>query len=236
GLEVAALFGVAGFAGVAVATAGIAAASSRPRGVAAAKALSVAAGLAIPVAVLGGGARLGLFPFHVGAGTLGGAAIAVGLALVGVLRLRAANGAETLWRRARNIAVAAALVALPVVGGQALARFDYHRTREVLARELIEALDRYRERESLYPDTLEELVDAGDLTRVPTPAIGFRFLADAAFRYQSFGTSFLLEFEAPRWVECAYTPPYEDDEPVEAEDDATRDEPWSCPSKPPELW
>jgi hypothetical protein len=33
-------------------------------------------------------------------------------------------------------------------------------------------------------------------------------------------------------VECAYTPPYEDEE----EDGETLEESWSCPSSPPELW
>ena len=80
------------------------------------------------------------------------------------------------------------------------------------------------------------------------------FLYDGHFRYRSFGTSFILEFPAPRWVECAYTPPYEDDDEDFFDDEAEDDEPdefdnlpgmsgddsldeaWSCPSKPPELW
>jgi len=62
------------------------------------------------------------------------------------------------------------------------------------------------------------------------------------FRYQSFGTSFLLEFPSTRWVECAYSPPYEyaDDEdeeyPVEEDWGDEVEEAWSCPSAPPELW
>jgi hypothetical protein len=92
-----------------------------------------------------------------------------------------------------------------------------------------------------------ELVEANYLDAVPTPSIGFGFLYDGKFRYRSFGSSYILEFPAPRWVECAYTPPYEDDDYADEEEDAEDsggasdgDESfgasWSCPSKPPELW
>jgi cation transporter-like permease len=236
GLEIGALFAAVCFVGVAAASAGIAAARSRPRGRAAAATLSALLGVLVPVAILAGGARLGLFPFHVGLGTLAGVATLCGLALAGVVRVGGTHEAETLRRRARQIAVAAALVALPLLAGQVLARIDYHRTREVLARDIIDALDRYLVREAVYPDTLDAQTAAGDLDRVPTPAIGFRFLGDAAFRYVNFGTSYLLEFEAPRWVECAYSPPYEDEEPDEGDGHVAGDEPWSCPTKPPELW
>ena len=68
--------------------------------------------------------------------------------------------------------------------------------------------------------------------------IGFRFLSGAEFHYQNFGTSYLLDFAAPRWVECAYSPPYADDE--YEDDEADEEEPlggsWSCPAEPPELW
>jgi hypothetical protein len=92
--------------------------------------------------------------------------------------------------------------------GELWARFDYSRTRDVYAQRIIDALQKYYARESLYPETLEALVEAGDLAAVPRPAIGFRFLDDSGFTYQAFGTSYLLEFAAPRWVQCAYNPPY----------------------------
>jgi hypothetical protein len=84
-------------------------------------------------------------------------------------------------------------------------------TREVRARRIIDALDKYLVRETVYPDSLQELVQKGDIPEIPEPAIGFGFLYDAKFRYQNFGTSFILEFPAPRWVECAYTPPFSDE-------------------------
>ena len=143
-------------------------------------------------------------------------------------------------RRASHLAAGAALVALPLRVGQAWARWDYHRTRDVQARRIIDAAERYLHREGVYPDELDELVTAGLLPAVPEPAIGFGFLDDAVFEYRGFGTSFILEFTAPRWVECAYTPPYRDDEDGEPADPTgdgdSLGEAWSCPSAPPELW
>jgi hypothetical protein len=158
---------------------------------------------------------------------------AVGVALAAA---RTRSDPEAIRRRNRALATGAALVAVPMLLGQALARFDYYATREWRARSIIDALDRYAARETLYPDSLGELVGSGDLDSVPKPAIGFRFLGGAEFRYQSFGSSFLLEFEAPRWVECAYTPPFAEPDEGTAPDDALLAEAWSCPSEPPELW
>ena len=63
------------------------------------------------------------------------------------------------------------------------------------------------------------------------------------FVYQNFGESYLLEFSAPRWIQCAYNPPYREDEGEAAEEGAAAEPDdgmgrgeWSCPSKPPELW
>ncbi len=153
-------------------------------------------------------------------------------------------------RRARSIALGAALAGLPLAAGQALANADYRATREGSALELIAALSAYYEREQIYPEDLEELIRTGDLDAIPRPRVGFRFLSDAHFEYQNFGTSYILEFPATRWVQCAYNPPWTDeDEPLgdapetqaEAEADADEDaghleEAWSCPARPPELW
>jgi hypothetical protein len=157
-------------------------------------------------------------------------ACAAAIAAVAI-RARAA-GPAGLAARARALALGALLVGAPLLAGQALARIDYHVTRERRARAIIDALARHAEREALYPDSLAGLVRAGDLAAVPAPAIGFGFLGASAFRYQSFGSSYLLEFAAPRWVECAFTPPYTDG----PADEAPLGESWSCPSQPPELW
>jgi len=199
-------------------------------------------GVAAAGALVGGGLAAALS----GSAGAGGAVAGVGVlaALAGALRAGLGAPRPALSRRARWIAVGAALVGVPLAAGQAWAGYDYWVTREVLAREIIDGLQRYAGREALYPDDLDALVSAGDLASVPEPAIGFDFLYDGAFRYQSFGSSFILEFPAPRWVECAYTPPYED-EPIDDDGEDTGgsepgsdalDEAWSCPSRPPELW
>jgi hypothetical protein len=236
GIEVGALFIVALLTGVAIATFGFAAADARRgNGNAVRRIAAVGLGLAVPLGLLALGAWLGMFPFRVGAKTLFGVAVLCGVGIAGVATLGVADDSEALWRRARRIAVGAALVAVPIVAGQALARLDYYVAREIQARAIIDALARYAERDFLYPDALEDLVAAGDIEAIPTPSIGFGFLNDASFHYQSFGSSFIIEFPAPRWVQCAYTPPYEEEDEG-AETDEPLDEAWSCPSEPPELW
>ena len=161
-----------------------------------------------------------------------------------------------LRRRAVNTATAALLLGLPLLVGQAWARWDYTRTRDVYAQQIIDALRTYYEKEATYPESLDQLVETGLLAAIPKPQIGFPFPGsdDSAFTYQGFGTSYLLEFSAPRWVQCAYNPPYSDEDAVEDDGDAPDvaqggdaaaaepdeadlgDGAWSCPSKPPELW
>lgn len=128
---------------------------------------------------------------------------------------------ERLARRARVLGVAALLLGLPLLAGQGWARLDYARNRDLRAERVIDALAHYYEREQIYPETLEALVTSGDLEEVPEPTAGFALLGDEArFTYQAFGTSYLLEFPAPRWVQCAYNPPYQaepwEDEPDDA--------------------
>lgn len=242
GFEVGALLVVSWLAGAAVGALALARASAQTGAAADALRLAgVALGLATPVALLLAGSWLGLLPFEVGPWILGlaVAACALGIALAAGVGGRAGRLAE----RARFLAVGAALVGIPLVAGQALARWDYHVTRERDARAIIDALAAYFEREQSYPDSLQELTQSGDLERVPTPSIGFSFLYDAEFRYQNNGPDFILEFPAPRWVECAYTPPYEEEFEDEEQDVAAGPrevevlgEAWSCPSQPPRLW
>lgn len=241
GMEVGVLFVAIGWIATAIGALGIArSAGSRAR-----MALAVSAGIGVPMLLLWIGGSLHLLPFRVGPrvvvvlGAICLLAIAVA-ASAGVRRQP--DPAAFLRARARRIGTGAALLALPLVVGQAWAYLDYYVTREIRARAIIDALTAYLERESLYPDDLSELVAAGDLPEIPKPAIGFDFLYDGRFDYQSFGTSYLMEFPAPRWVQCAYTPAalYEEyeDEDLEEEDLTEEDlaESWSCPSRPPELW
>lgn len=233
GLETAALFAAVGWIGTATGIAGFAHASGPGRA-----ALALGAGLVVAPLLLVAGSQLALLPFRVQPPLLVTVAIVCALAMGVASTLRLADRGPALARRARRIGVGAALVALPVWGGQAWAFFDYQLTREVRAREIIDALERHIERESLYPDTLEDLVEAGDLETVPRPSIGVGPGSGEPFRYQSFGASYLLEFTATRWVQCAYTPApiFEEDEDPEEFGDEPLGESWSCPSRPPELW
>lgn len=215
--------------------------------------LALALGLALPAAWLALGGQ-GFLPFRSGGRGFLVATVLCALALATAARARrgsrglarpgpVAGGSDRLLGRARILGTAAVLLGLPLLVGQAWARVDYTRNREVQAQRVIDALARYYEREQIYPETLEALVASKDLEAVPKPRLGFGLFGNGtSFTYQAFGTSYLLEFPAPRWVQCAYNPPYEDEEldedapaPGEAEDEAMAGA-WSCPSAPPELW
>ncbi len=175
------------------------------------------------------------------------AALAVSLAAT----LGVGMDTERVRRRALCAAVGAALAGAPLLLGQALARADYAVTRSERAQVIIDGLLAFYEREGTYPDRLEELVAARDLAAIPKPRTGFAFLSDTEFEYQSFGTSYILEFSATRWIQCAYNPPWTDeDEELDGgedggsearetqgvEDESSLAEAWSCPSTPPDLF
>jgi hypothetical protein len=240
GLEVVGTIVAALLAGVALGLLGLA-----RRDGTVARWLLVGLGLALPAAWLALGSR-GFLPFRSGLRglVLATAVGAAGLALASLGRRDPAR----LLRRARSLGAAALLVGVPLFVGQAWARLDYTRNRDVHAQRVIDALERYYADESVYPETLEALVERGDLDAVPRPELGFAWLGDRTpFTYQGFGTSYLLEFPAPRWVQCAYNPPYEEEKEEEdgvpahdgdeaAGEDAVLAGAWSCPSSPPELW
>jgi hypothetical protein len=239
GLEVAAAFAALAFAGVALGVGSMALARAS-RGGAAAAAAGIGLGLGAPALLLWIGSQAGIFPFEAGAASLCGIAAVSGLGIAAVATIRVGEPAADLRRRAGRIATAAALVAAPILAGHALSRHDYTVTRDQQARLIIDALQRYFEREEVYPDSLDELVASADLESVPEPQIGFGLLYAGGFDYQNFGISYILDFPAPRWVQCAYNPPWEDeDEGADGEEedgDRSLGGAWSCPSAPPELW
>jgi hypothetical protein len=89
---------------------------------------------------------------------------------------------------------------------------DYPANLGEARKKILDALDGYYARESVYPDALADLVKSKDLDAVPNPQIGFGVFEVPRFTYQNFGTNYLLEFSAPRWVQCAYNPPYPDED------------------------
>lgn len=203
-------------------------------------ALSVVAAVlapAIPAAALWLGSRYGLVPFRAGPVLLVATAAIALASLVIAAKLGVGRGSGKLTRRARIWALGGLLLGMPLLVGQSLTRLDYTTTRDVRAGQLIDALQRHYDEQSIYPEKLEELVASGDLAEVPRPRIGFAWLSQQDFLYQSFGISYILEFSAPRWIQCAYNPPYQDEyEEEEEEELEDLGGSWSCPSKPPELW
>jgi hypothetical protein len=121
-------------------------------------------------------------------------------------------------------ATGAILVAIPLFAGRAWADLNYRATRQGSAQQIIDALAAYYEREGLYPEDLEELIEFGELEEIPRPRIGLPGLGDPEFSYQNLGSDYLLEFASPGWTQCHYSPPWDEelDEDYsfdEAEDD-----------------
>jgi hypothetical protein len=106
--------------------------------------------------------------------------------------------------------VGAILLALPIFLGDFAVKHDYTVTRSRNAQQIIDALAQYFQREHSYPETLKELVTAKDLAEIPRPQVGFGRV-NQVFTYQNFGSSYILEFSAQRWMQCAYNPPWSDD-------------------------
>jgi len=200
-----------------------------------ATALGVLAAVGFPLASLAAGSASGLLPFRAGP-ILFGATTGLNLLVLAACALWPPRGRSAWTRRAANVALGGALLGLPLVAGQALTRLDYSVTRDGRAQQIIDALAAHTEENSGYPDELAELVTAGLLPEVPRPRIGF--FSGQEFVYQNFGDSYLLEFSAPRWIQCAYNPPWqlEPGEALEAEDADALTGAWTCPQKPPELW
>jgi hypothetical protein len=138
------------------------------------------------------------------------------------------------------------LVALPIFAGRSLAAGDYTLNRYVRAPLVIEALQQHIESEEFYPETLDGLVEAGYFDQTPKPRIGFGVLEtlglvdEVKYRYNEYGSSFVLEFDSSFWVQCSYSGNYyfeEDEEEFDEEDeDYANEEPvWTCLDKRPAL-
>jgi hypothetical protein len=192
---------------------------------------------AIPTLAFWLGSQQGLLPFGAGPVLLATTAAIALAALAMAATLGVDHRSRKLGDRARIWALGGLLLGMPLLVGQTLTRLDYATTRDTQAERVIDALQRHFEKESIYPESLEELVESGSLAEMARPQIGFALLSRQDFLYQSFGTSYILEFSAPRWIQCAYNPPYEYEEGEEEEEELEDlGGAWSCPSKPPELW
>ncbi len=196
-------------------------------------------GVSLPGVALAAGSRLELLPFAVNATMLQAVLVLSAITLIAACATLVGQPAG-LSQRAKLYLAAGVLLAIPLLGGQAMARFDYSYTRDTLAQRIIDALDAYYEKTDGYPEDLSELVTEGYLDEIPEPRIGFAAVpTQDGFVYQNFGTSYLLEFSSPRWIQCAYNPPFGDEDDFDEEDLEEGEDlggAWSCPSKPPELW
>jgi hypothetical protein len=136
---------------------------------------------------------------------------------------------------AASFVVAGALLIASIKAGQWHAEWFLARGRDGIAPEVIAALERYRAAHDAYPPTLDALLPE-QLAEIRQPRIGWLDWDEEVFTYTELGDSFLLEFSGPLWVQCAYSPPYEE-EVAEAEAGGEKLEAaWSCERKPPRLW
>jgi hypothetical protein len=152
-------------------------------------------------------------------------------------------GPQRFQRRAFYIALGASLALLPTIAGQSMAAGDFAVSRFVRAQQLIDQLGAYFDKQGEFPDEVAQLVEEHYLDEIPRPRVGFDlvyqlgWLKPIEFGYQNLGSSYILEFESTEWVQCAYNPPWTDDEELEEGEELLEiEEVWSCPDSRPELW
>ncbi|MCX5739366.1 MAG: hypothetical protein NTZ61_12890, partial [Proteobacteria bacterium] len=134
--------------------------------------------------------------------------------------------------------LAAGLLILGCVkAGQWHAEWFLGQAREVIAPQLIDAIERYHAEQAVYPSDLAALVPK-QIPAIEQPHIGWLDWDEEVFTYTDLGDSFLLEFAGPLWVQCAYSPPYEEavDETEPGAEPERLEAAWSCQRKPPRLW
>jgi hypothetical protein len=174
--------------------------------------MSVSAGILL-AAVLSGAAAGFIF-------SAPGLAALVGIGLCGAIGAtlvlaRESEPGETLARGWSQLAAAALVLVLIFVSDLA-ARRDLATARNEVAPVVLDALAAFREATDGYPDELQDLVP-DYLAEVPRPRVGPIRHDGERFLYTNLGDSYLLEFACAKWVQCAYSPPYDADWWQEAE-------------------
>jgi hypothetical protein len=123
-----------------------------------------------------------------------------------------------LRQRALHLGLGATLAFFPLFVGRSMSLADYSASRFVHAQTLIDALHTHYTEEGLYPDELNELIELEYLPELPRPQVGFDVvyalgLSKAPeFEYRSLGSSYVLEFVSTEWIQCAYNPPWLEDD------------------------
>jgi hypothetical protein len=181
---------------------------------------------------------------------LGASLFAAGLVAVCSIHRSGAGGRAArrnlLLTRGYHAGLGAVLVAVPIFAGHSLAQGDYALNRYVRAPGVIDALQQHIKAEEVYPETLAGLVEAGYFEQTPKPRVGFGVLEtlgladEVKYRYNEYGSSFVLEFDSSFWVQCSYSGNYyfeEDEEAFDEEDEeyANREPEWTCLDKRPAL-
>jgi hypothetical protein len=199
------------------------------------------AGLALGVVVAAGfGALLSGIPFEqITAPRLALLALGAGTLVAAVGRRR--EDVRLAW----PFLAAALLILGSIKAGQWQAESFQAEARDRIAPSVIAALDRYRTQRGTYPLELSELVP-DYLPELPRPRVGWHRDPGEDFTYTDLGDSFLLEFSSVLWVQCAYSPPYREEDIAEegeesdvaagSEEDRMLEASWSCERKPPRLW
>jgi hypothetical protein len=143
---------------------------------------------------------------------------------------------EALGPAAVAFLAAGLLLLGSIKAGQWHAERFLARARDEIAPELIAAIDRHHGKHDAFPSELAALVP-DEMPAIPQPHIGWLDWDEEVFTYTDLGDSFLLEFSGPLWVQCAYSPPYEEElEDEEGESSERLAAAWSCERKPPRLW
>lgn len=168
---------------------------------------------------------------------------ALAAALIGACSVVRSDGKrrQALVMRGFHLGLGGVLGFVPIYSGHALAAGDYSYNRFVQAPQVIEALQSHIKKEEFYPEKLADLVEAGYLDEAPKPRTGFALLEtlgladEVKYRYNEYGSSFILEFDARFWVQCAYSGNYYFDEEEDGEEYEDEEPTWSCLDKSPLL-
>lgn len=156
------------------------------------------------------------------------AVLAVPAALLAAWGSSGTARSERRW--AACFVAAGFTILLGVKLGQWQAEYFQAEARDDISPRVIAALEEHRADHGSYPLELSELVP-DYLPELPNPRVGWFGEEGEAFMYIDLGDSYLLEFASAMWVQCHYSPPYEDEEEGERLEAS-----WSCEPRPPRLW
>lgn len=131
----------------------------------------------------------------------------LGAIAASIVLVRDTDPADAASRGWNQLGAAALVVSLILLSDQAASR-DLAGARNRVAPIVLDALQAYWETNQDYPDSLQSLVP-DYLEEIPRPRVGLIQHEGERFLYTNLGDSFVLEFAGAKWVQCAYSPPYQ---------------------------